>query len=73
MVIVKLTQFACPACQDGSQVYVEVEKTRISQAERHPTIVTTRCPNDHSLVVFVDASFTIRDVEVATDAEEEVS
>ena len=71
--IVKLTQFVCPACKDGTLVHIEVEKTKITKAERHPTIVTARCPNDHSLVVFVDKDFKIRDVEVAADAEEDVS
>jgi hypothetical protein len=65
---VKLTQFACPACKDGTQVSVEVEKKKITKADRHPTIVTARCQNGHSLVVFVDINFKIRDVEVATDA-----
>ncbi|MGY5865341.1 MAG: hypothetical protein RTV41_12120 [Candidatus Thorarchaeota archaeon] len=68
---VKLTQFVCPACKDGTLVCVEVERTKITKADRHPTIVTARCSNGHSLVVFVDINFKIRDVEVATDAEED--
>ncbi|MHA1948808.1 MAG: hypothetical protein ACXAAO_02020 [Candidatus Thorarchaeota archaeon] len=71
MAIIKLTQFACPACQDDSQVHIEVEETTITEAERYPAIITARCPKDHSLVVFVDANFKIRDVEIATDATEE--
>jgi hypothetical protein len=51
-------------------VFVEVEKTKITKADRHPTMVTTRCKDGHSLVVFVDANFKVRDVEVATDATE---
>jgi hypothetical protein len=70
---VKLTPFACPACTDGTQVSVEVVKKKITKADRHPTMVTTRCQNDHSLVVFVDLNFQIRDVEVATDAAEKVT
>ncbi|MHA2026607.1 MAG: hypothetical protein ACXACG_00070 [Candidatus Thorarchaeota archaeon] len=70
---VELTQFVCPACKDGTLVNVKVKKTKITKAEKHPTIVTTRCPNDHSLVVFVDINFKIRDVEVAADAEEDAS
>jgi len=73
LVKVKLTPFACPACGDGTQVSVEVEKKKIKKAKRHPTIITTRCQNDHSLVLFVDLNFKIRDVEVATDAADEAA
>ena len=68
----KLKQFAWPACQDKTFVYVEVEETKITEAKRYPTIVTAKCPNDHSLVVFVDTNFQVRDVETAAEATEEV-
>ena len=69
---VKLTQFACPACQDGTLVYVEIEGKKIKEAKRYPTIVTAKCPSEHSLVVFVDSNFQIRDVEVAAEATKKV-
>ncbi|MFW9768333.1 MAG: hypothetical protein ACFFF9_05720 [Candidatus Thorarchaeota archaeon] len=68
MVKVKLTPFTCPACGDGTQISLEIEKKKITQARRHPALFTFRCKKDHSLVVFVDLNFKIRDVEVATDA-----
>jgi hypothetical protein len=65
---VKLTPFTCPACSDGTQIHLEIEKKTIKKAGRHPALLTYRCKNDHSLVVFVDLNFKIRDVEVAADA-----
>ncbi|MFX1481629.1 MAG: hypothetical protein ACFFCP_00420 [Promethearchaeota archaeon] len=72
MAKVKLKQFACPACRDGTLVYVEVDEYMITTAKRYPVMVTAKCPTkNHSLVVFVDANFQIRDVEAAAEATEE--
>ncbi|MFW9925819.1 MAG: hypothetical protein ACFFDM_03515 [Candidatus Thorarchaeota archaeon] len=72
MAKVKLKQFACPACKDGTLVFVEVDETKITLAKRYPVIVTAKCPKkNHSLVVFVDANFQVRDVEAAAEASEE--
>jgi hypothetical protein len=49
-------------------VKVEVEATTITEAKRHPVIVTAKCPNGHSIVVFVDKNFQVRDVEAVASA-----
>jgi hypothetical protein len=67
---VNLKAFACPACKDGTLVEVKVEESVITQAKRYPTMVTAKCPKGHSLVVFVDANFQVRDVEAAAQATE---
>lgn len=71
MTRVNLKPFACPACRDGTLVEVKVEESVIAGAKRYPTIVTAKCPKGHSLVVFVDANFQVRDVEAAAQATEE--
>jgi len=45
-----------------------VEESTITEAKRHPVIVTAKCPNGHSVVVFVDKNFQVRDVEVVAAA-----
>ena len=39
---VSLNPFACPACSKGILVKVEVEATTITEAKRHPVIVTAK-------------------------------
>ncbi len=67
---VALNPFSCPACSKGTLVKVEVEATTITEAKRHPVIVTAACPKGHSLVVFVDKNFQVRDVEAVATASE---
>lgn len=71
MAKIKLKPFACPACAEGTLVYVEVDERKITLAKRYPVIVTAKCPKSHTLVAFVDANFQVRDVEAATEATEE--
>ncbi len=54
----------CPKC-DGMIKDVVVDEDSIANAKRVPVLVTTRCTNNHSVVLFVDRNFTIRDVEAA--------
>ena len=67
---VALNPFSCPACSKGTIVKVEVDTTTITEAKRHPVIVTATCPKGHSLVVFVDKNFQVRDVEAVVGAAE---
>jgi len=71
MAKIKLKPFACPACKEGTLVYVEVEEQKITHAKRYPVIVTAKCPRSHPLVAFVDSNFQVRDVEAAAEASEE--
>ncbi len=66
----KLKPFTCPVCGNGSLVEVEVEEAFITEAKRIPAMMTTKCEKNHSLVLFVDANFQIRDIEVAVQARE---
>ncbi len=68
MVKVLLSPFNCPACQDGTLVRVEVEEDFIREAKRLPAMVTVKCTKNHSLVLFVDGRFQVRDVEAALGA-----
>jgi transcription elongation factor Elf1 len=68
---VALSPFNCPVCGNGTLVQIEVEEDSILKAQRLPAIVTTRCKNNHSLVLFVDGNFQVRDVEAASNAMEE--
>ena len=70
LTVINLKAFACPTCKDGTLVQVKVEESVITRAKRYPTIVTAKCPKGHSLVVFVDANFQVRDVEAAAQASE---
>jgi hypothetical protein len=70
LAIVALNPFACPACSKGNLVKVEVEATTITEAKRHPVIVTATCPKGHAIVVFVDKNFQVRDVEAVASASE---
>ncbi|MFX0055328.1 MAG: hypothetical protein ACFFAX_10300 [Promethearchaeota archaeon] len=65
----KLNPFQCPACGNGSLVEIEIDERIITEAERLPAVVTTNCGKNHTLVVFVDGKFKIRDIEVASAME----
>ena len=66
----KLRPFICPVCGNGSLVEVEIEEEFITQAKRIPAMMTAKCNKSHSLVLFVDANFQIRDIEAAVQARE---
>lgn len=71
MTKVSLTPFNCPLCKDGTIVKVDVEEDAIIKAKRIPAVVTVKCAKNHDLVLFVDRSFHIRDIEAAVGAAEE--
>ena len=60
-----LKPFACPACGNGTMVTVEIEEDAIKNAKRLPAMITTTCKKEHSLVIFVDGRYHVRDIEVA--------
>ncbi|MFX1261271.1 MAG: hypothetical protein ACFFAZ_04225 [Promethearchaeota archaeon] len=62
-----LTPVPCPVCGavvDG----VTVDEDSIKNAERVPVIVPTKCSKGHAVVLFVDRTLTVRDVEAAAEA-----
>ena len=63
-----LTPFVCPECRNGELVRIEIDEERIMEAERLPALVTVSCSKQHTLVLFVDGNFQIRDIEVASSA-----
>ncbi len=65
MAIVTLNPFNCPTCKDGTLVRVDVDEDAIMKATRLPAMITVSCSKKHSLVVFVDRGFQVRDVEAA--------
>lgn len=62
-----LSPFNCPTCKDGTLVRVDVDEDAIKKAKRLPAMITVSCSKNHSLVVFVDGGFQVRDVEAAVD------
>lgn len=66
MARVKLNPFACPSCGNGNLVEIEIDEDIVRNAPRLPTVVTATCTKNHTLVLFVDGQFKIRDIEVAT-------
>ncbi len=42
-----------------------MDESQIREAKRYPTAIAARCPNGHAIVIFVDASFRIRDIQAA--------
>lgn len=68
MTKVKLSPFQCPACGNGSLVGVEVDEKIITEAKRLPAILTTNCSKNHTLVLFIDGKFKIRDIEIASSS-----
>jgi hypothetical protein len=71
MANVKLNPFTCPTCGNGTLVNVEIDEDTIKNAERLPKAVTAKCSNNHVLVIYVDGSFRIRDIEAALNAAED--
>jgi hypothetical protein len=49
-------------------VKVDVDEDFIMTAKRLPAMVTVKCPKNHTLVLFVDGKFQVRDVETALGA-----
>jgi hypothetical protein len=45
-----------------------VEEESIKTATRIPVIIPAKCSKKHSVVLFVDRNFTVRDVEAAAEA-----
>jgi hypothetical protein len=68
MTRVSLNPFNCPVCKDGTIVRVDVDEDSIIKAKRLPAMVTVTCSKNHTLVLFVDRSFQVRDVEAAVGA-----
>lgn len=66
----KIKPFVCPSCGNGALVEIEIEEEMISQAKRFPAMLTAKCSKSHPLVLFVDANFQIRDIELAVQARE---
>ncbi|MHA2206931.1 MAG: hypothetical protein ACXADL_12165, partial [Candidatus Thorarchaeota archaeon] len=71
MAKVELRPFNCPACKDGNFVKIEIDEDIITKAKRLPAMVTTKCAKKHSLVLFVDGNFQVRDIEAAISAASE--
>ena len=59
-----LSTVPCPECK-GSVEGIIVEEDSIANASRVPVLVPAKCKNGHSVILFVDKKFAIRDVEVA--------
>ena len=47
---------------------VQVDEDSIQNAKRVPVIIPAKCTNGHSVVIFVNRNFTIRDVEATGEA-----
>ncbi|MHA1902501.1 MAG: hypothetical protein ACXADL_04300 [Candidatus Thorarchaeota archaeon] len=60
----------CPVCKSGIEG-ITVEEDSILNAKRVPVIIPAKCNNGHGVVLFVDRTFTIRDVEVAAEVVQE--
>ena len=65
----KLNPFACPVCEDGTMVEIEVEEKIFNEAKRFPMMITTKCQKKHNLIAFVDKEKNVRDVEAAISAQ----
>lgn len=65
-----ITPFACPACKDETLVSTEINEELIVNSKRFPVMMTTKCPNGHSLVLFIDSMYGLRDVEAVGEAAE---
>ena len=57
----------CPQCS-GIIENVQVDEDSIQNAKRVPVIIPAKCSKGHSVVIFVDRNFTIRDVEATGEA-----
>jgi len=66
----ELVPVRCPVCNELI-TGLAVEERVILEAKRIPVIVPARCKNGHSVVLFVDRNFMVRDVEAAGEAIQE--
>ncbi len=73
MVKIRLGPIKCPSCDPLKTFSIEVEESLIKEAKRYPTAVSARCPSGHILVLFVDATFCIRDVQLAAKSKDKES
>lgn len=64
--MVTLKSVPCPRC-DALIENVKVDEDSIVSASRTPVLVTAKCANGHSCILFVDRNLTIRDVESTGD------
>ena len=65
-----LKSVPCPKC-DGIVENVKVDEESIANATRVPVLVSAKCSNGHSCILFVDRNLTIRDVEAASEVVQE--
>lgn len=65
-----LSPFNCPKCGSGDLVEISIEEELIKGARRLPALVSAKCSKNHSLVLFVDGNFQIRDIEIAATCSE---
>jgi len=70
---VTLNPFNCPTCKDGTLVRVDVDEDAIMKATRLPAMITVSCSKNHTLVVFVDRGFQVRDVEAVVATSKDVN
>ena len=61
---VTLNTVPCPGCK-GPVEGIVVEEDSITNAKRVPVLVPAKCSNGHNVILFVDKTFTVRDVESA--------
>jgi len=61
-----LKSVPCPKCNAPVE-NVKVDEDSITNASRVPVLVTAKCSNGHSCILFVDRTLTIRDVEAASE------
>ena len=59
-----LNPVRCPVC-GGNVEGVFVDEASILEAKRVPVLVPAKCKAGHPVVLFVDKTFTVRDVEAA--------
>ncbi|MHA2359889.1 MAG: hypothetical protein ACXAB5_06425 [Candidatus Thorarchaeota archaeon] len=59
-----LNTVPCPECK-GPVEGIVVDEESIVNAKRVPILVPAKCENGHSVILFVDKQFVVRDVEVA--------
>jgi len=65
----KLNPFACPVCNDGTMVEIEIEEETFTEAKRFPMMITIKCKKKHNLIAFVDKEKNVLDVEAAISAQ----
>ena len=59
-----LNTVPCPECK-GPIEGIVIEEDSITNAKRIPVLVPAKCSNGHNVILFVDRTFTVRDVETA--------